>query len=134
MVHLLRQRRERVVLAYPSGSARRRLATSFKPISKTAVSLISSKTNHLWVKNVKAYSRVSLKIHGDAAERMSLCFSTVNRFMCMFLWFFSCLSVSRVLEDPNSALRPDTLLHKPLVLCCLRKSRLHGLLMPVQSE
>lgn len=32
-------------------------------------------------------------------------------------------------------LRPDTLLHKPSVLCCLsNKSRLHGLLMPAQSK
>lgn len=38
----------------------------------------------------------------------------------MFLWVFpSCHSVRSWSVDPNPTLRPDTLLHKPSVCCCL---------------
>lgn len=90
----------------------------FQTHFKTAVSLISNKTN---TKDVKAYSTFSLKVcfctHRCCTDENVFVSPDLCARSCCFLP--SCQSVKSWRVDPNPTLRPDTLLHKPSVLCCL---------------
>ncbi len=89
----------------------------FQTHFKTAVGLISNKTN---MKDVKAYSGFPLKVcfcmHRCCMDETLFVSPDSCARSCCFLP--SCQSVRSWRVGPNPTLRPDTLLHKPSVLCC----------------